>query len=59
MGIAGTIAVLFIIIGAYKLLLGSTSQDSSKGKDTIFMAITGFVIASLAWLIIRTIIDNI
>lgn len=59
MGIAGTVAVLFVIVWAYKLLFGSLSQDKTKGKDTIIMAIFGFVIASLAWFIIRIIIDNI
>ncbi|MDD2907882.1 MAG: pilin [Candidatus Gracilibacteria bacterium] len=59
MSIAGTIAVIFIIIGAYQILFGSIEQDKSKGKNTIVMAIGGFVIASLAWFIIKLIIDNL
>ncbi|MDP2090689.1 MAG: pilin [Candidatus Gracilibacteria bacterium] len=58
MGIAGTIAIIFIIVGSYKILLGSIQQDKSEGKNTIIMAITGFAIASLAWFIIKFIIDN-
>ncbi|MDD3145516.1 MAG: pilin [Candidatus Gracilibacteria bacterium] len=59
MSIAGTIAVIFIIIGAYQILFGSIEQDKSKGKNTIVMAIIGFAIASLAWFIIKLIIDNL
>lgn len=58
-GFAWTIAVIFIIVWAYKILFGSIEQDKSKWKDTIFMAIWGFVIASLAWFIIRFILDNL
>ncbi|MCP4523534.1 MAG: hypothetical protein GY828_04920 [Candidatus Gracilibacteria bacterium] len=58
LGIAGTIAVIFIIIGAYKILFGSLSQDTTKGKDTIIMALTGFAIASLSWFIIKFLINN-
>jgi hypothetical protein len=58
MWIAATISVIFIIIWAYKILFGSISQDTTKWRDTIFMAITGFIIASLAWFIIKLILDN-
>jgi hypothetical protein len=30
MGIAGTISVIFVIIGAYKILFGSLQQDKTK-----------------------------
>ena len=56
--IAWTVAVIFIIIWAYQVLLWSLEQDKSKWKNTIFMAIMWFIIASLAWFIIRLIIDN-
>ncbi|NVP17178.1 hypothetical protein HUU51_00450 [Candidatus Gracilibacteria bacterium] len=59
MGIAGTIAIIFIIFGAYQILFGSIEQDKSKGKNTIIMAIIGFAIASLSWFIIKVIIDNL
>jgi hypothetical protein len=58
LGIAGTIAVIFVIIWAYKILFGSLSQDKTKGKDTIIMALTGFAIASLSWFIIKLLLDN-
>ena len=58
MGIAGTIAVIFVIVGAYKILFGSLQQDKTKWRDTIIAALWGFALASLSWLIIRFIIDN-
>ncbi len=57
--IAWTVAIIFIIIWAYKILLGSLEQDKTKWKDTIIMAIWWFAIASLAWFIIKVIIDNL
>ena len=58
MEIAGTVAIIFIIIWAYKILFGSLEQDKTKWKDTIIMALSWFAIASLAWFIIKFIIDN-
>lgn len=58
MWIAATISVIFIIIWAYKILFGSISQDKTKWRDTILMAIWGFIIASLAWFIIKIILKN-
>lgn len=58
MWIAATIAVIFIIIWAYKILFGSISQDKTKWIDTVLMAIWGFIIASLAWFIVKLILDN-
>lgn len=57
--IAGTIAIIFIIIWAYQILFWSLEWDKSKWKNTIIMAITWFAIASLAWFIIKFIIDNL
>lgn len=59
MWIAWTIAIIFIIIWAYKILFGSLEQDKTKWKDTIIMALVWFAIASLAWFIIKLIIDNL
>jgi len=58
MWFAWTIALIFIIIWAYQILFGSLSQDKSKWRNTIIMAITWFAVASLAWIIVKMIIDN-
>jgi len=59
MGIAGTIAVIFVIIWAYKILFGSLQQDKTKWRDTIIMALWGFALAALAWMIIQILIVNL
>jgi len=58
MWIAGTIAIIFIIIWAYKILLWWLEWDKTKWKDTIIMALWWFALASLSWFIIKFIIDN-
>jgi hypothetical protein len=59
LSIAWTISIIMIIFWAYKILLWSLEQDKSKWKDTIMMALMWFAIASLAWFIIKFIIDNL
>ncbi len=59
MWVAGTVAVIFVIIGAYKILFGSLQQDKTKGRDTIIMALGGFALAALSWMIIKVIIANL
>lgn len=59
MSIAGTIAVIFVIIWAYKILFGSIQQDKTKGRDTIIMALSGFALAALAWVIVKVLLANL
>jgi len=59
MSIAWTVAIIFIIIWAYYVLFWSFDGDKSKGKNTIIMALTWFVIAALAWVIIKLLVDNL
>ena len=56
--IAWTVAIIFIIIWAYKILFGSI-EGKTEWKDTIFMALWWFVIAILAWFIVSIIINNL
>ena len=58
MWFAWLIAVLFVIIWAYKILFGSLQQDKTKWRDTIIMALGWFAIAILAWFIVKLVIDN-
>lgn len=39
MGIAATISVIFIIVGAYQILFLSPQQDKTRGRNTIFAAL--------------------
>ena len=56
---AWSIAIIFVIVWAYKILFWPvTSGNSSEWKNTIIYALTWFAIASLSWFIIKLIIDN-
>ena len=59
MTIAWTISVIFIIIWAYQILFSSTSWSNQKWKETIIWAIIWFVIAAMAYVIVKFIIDNL
>ena len=50
---AGGIAVLFVIVGGYKYMIGGASDDKEAGKKTIGYALAGFAIAVLAWVIVN------
>ena len=58
MGFAASIAVIFVIIWAYQIIIGSVSGDKSKWKSTIIMALVWFALAAFSWFIVRLIIDN-
>jgi len=55
---AAVISIVFIIIWSYKILFWSITQDTTKWRDTIISAIWGFILAALAWFIIKIILDN-
>ena len=58
MGFAWTIAIIFIILWAYKIALWSLNNDKSKWKEMVVLAISWLILASLAWVILKIIIDN-
>lgn len=51
--IAGLIAVLFVVIGGYQYIVGGLIEEKEKGKNTLKHALTGFVVALLAWIIVN------
>ncbi|MCD6109294.1 hypothetical protein J7J83_00855 [bacterium] len=55
-GIAGLIAILFIVIGGYQLVI-SGANDSLKdsAKNTIKNALTGLVLTLIAWTVVNLI----
>jgi len=59
LGIAWTIAVIAIIIWAYQVMFWSFQWDRTKWRNTIIMALSWLAIASLAWFIIKFLIDNL
>ena len=57
--IAWTISLIFIIVWAYQILFSSVSWNVQKWKETITLAIFGFVIASLAYIMVKFLVDNL
>lgn len=56
-GIAGTIAVVFIMVGGFKYVFSGISEDKEAGKETIKNALLGLVIAGLSWVIVTWVIS--
>lgn len=56
--VAWTITIILIIIWGYKIVYGAATWEKTKWRDTIIMALTWFAISSLAWFIIKFVLDN-
>ncbi|MFH1720162.1 MAG: pilin [Patescibacteria group bacterium] len=55
LGLAGLIAVVFVVIGGYQYIIGGLTEERDKAKKTIMYAIGGFVLALLSWAIVNLI----
>ncbi len=53
--IAGGIAVIMIMIGGFQYMLGGVTDDKERGKKTLIYAISGLVVAFMAWWIVELI----
>lgn len=53
LGLAGLIAVLFIVVGGYKYVIGGMTEDKESGKKTLIHAIVGLLIALSSWIIVN------
>ena len=54
--IAGSISLLFLVIGGYRYIIGGVVQaQREQGKNTIIYALLGLVIALLSWAIVNTV----
>lgn len=56
-GIAGTVAVIFIMVGGFKYIISGISEDKEAGKETIKHAIIGLIITGLSWIIVTGVIS--
>lgn len=52
----GLVAVLFMIIGGYQMIVGSYSEDKEKGKNTIKYALFGLVLTLVAYTIVNLVL---
>ncbi|MFH0776852.1 MAG: pilin [Patescibacteria group bacterium] len=51
--LGGGISILFVIIGGYKYIVGSVSDNKEAGKKTIAYALAGFAVSVLAWAVVN------
>lgn len=58
-GIAGFVAIIYMMIGGFTIVMSSGNQDQvQKGKNTLTYAIIGFLVAMSAYLIVSTFLDQ-
>lgn len=53
LGIAGLVAVLFVIVGGYKYVVGGLVEDKEGGKKVIQNALIGLIVALSAWMVVN------
>ena len=56
-GVAGSIAVVFIMIGGYRYVASSEEDAKSGGKKTIIYALIGLAVSLMAWIIIDLVLQ--
>ena len=54
--LAGLLAILMLIVGAYFYIAGGLTDDKEKGKTVIKYALGGLVLTTLSWIIINVIL---
>lgn len=59
LGFAGTIAVVMVIYGAFRLSTGSLESDKDTAKKIITASMIGFVLAVSSWGIIKIVMTNL
>lgn len=52
-GLAGLIAVLMIMVGAYYYIAGGVTDDKEKGKTIIKYALGGFILVLVSWTLVN------
>lgn len=51
--LAGSIAVIMIIIGGYQYMIGSITDDKEQGKKTLMYALVGLAVTFSAWILVN------
>lgn len=54
--LAGLIAILMILVGAYYYIYGGITDDKTKGKNLILYALGGLILTSIAWFIVNVVL---
>lgn len=50
--IAGSLSVIFVMVGGYHYIIGSASDDKDSAKRTITYALVGLAVSLLAWVLV-------
>lgn len=53
--LAGSIAVIFLIIGGYQYIFGGLTDDKENGKKTFLYAVSGLIVVFFSWIAINLI----
>ncbi|MBA4336796.1 hypothetical protein C0416_03415 [bacterium] len=54
-GISGLVAILFIVIGGYQLVIAGATDDKDSAKNTIKNALIGLVLVLVAWVVVNVV----
>lgn len=52
-GISGLVAVLFLVVGGFQLIMSGASEGQEKAKNTIKYALIGMVVVLVAWVLVN------
>jgi hypothetical protein len=55
-GIAGTLSVIFVMIGGYQYVLGA-DEKKDDAKRTILYALVGLAVSLLAWILVDVVLQ--
>lgn len=50
-GVAGSLSVIFVMVGGYQYVLGGT-ENTASAKKTVTYALIGLAVSLLAWIIV-------
>lgn len=55
--VAGMIAVILIMVGGYRYVIGSFYEEKEGGKNTLKYSIAGFAVCVLSWIIVQVLVS--
>lgn len=53
--LAGTVAVIMVMVGGYQYAIGGITENKEQGKKTITAALIGLMVTLVAWVIINVV----
>lgn len=54
-GLSGLVAILFIVIGGFQLVLSGATDQKDNAKNTIKNALMGLVLVLVAWVVVNVV----